>query len=611
MKARHLLLLAALAIVPPLLALGASAPPQDADAWIEFESENFVLLTDTNAEKGERLLRDLESRYDAYRRVVFPVTPRQFKVRVFLLDLRQHFESLLSDAVKTGIDLRDNAIPERSAYLFNGPTQSFIVSRDRPPDEIADDVGHALGHLLLSRSVLWQPFWLQEAVGEWTRMAGRGSGDDPVDADEAYSIRDLLEIVPSETFNDLGDGGDFRLQSYHLFRVLLEDHPEVLANYFDDLGRESGYEAELDLDSDQLVALEARVLGFADRGFPLGAVTAQFAARTVGTSEADAAQGDLAVAVGLNNLARSYYQESRRDEARLGLAVIAKLGGQVSNSRRGFEQLIVELPDSGLSHYHLGTLAAETDQHRRAQIGALERTIDLLPLMGRAYSGLARLYVDDGRPSEALDLTRRAVGMEPEFADQAFEVMADALLALGENDAAREAVQTAATLPHVDPSTLEHYTLLVPAFFRRMEQSRREADATRLEQLRRELESLADERDPRPSPAEGQGIPIGLVHYEVAPNSRPGVQEPRLVSGDLPDYVPDLRRRRIQGQVVFEVDLDRQGRVSATRVRSSDDAMLSAAADAAVRRWRFDPARESEESVPFSFRVTFTFDLQE
>ena len=591
---------------------GNAAPQSDDEStWIELTGEHFIVLTDTNEEKGIRLLEDLESRYAAYAATVFPVQRRQFPIRAVLLDVRQEFEEFLPDSVKTDFDLRNNAIPERSAYLFHGDTEVFMVFRDRGVDTLSDDVGHSLGHLLLARSVLWQPFWLQEAVGEFVRMLGQGDGEDPVEAEDAYALDELIEIVPSQIFNDLGDGGAFRRQSYHLFRVLMEDHPAVLTAYLEALGDEDGYDAQLGLNDSMLEALRLRVLDFDDSGLPLPVHELQPTIRVASRAEADLEKGDLAAAADLQTLAREHYQRSRLDKARVGLARLSASGQQMETARRGLQQLVEELPDISMVHYHFGSLDAATSEERGPQIAALERAIELMPLLGRAYSELGRLYVETGRPDDAIRVAEQAIALEPEFADRAFEVIMNAQVALGNHEAATAAAQTAATLPHADPATLEHYALLVPELYRTLETIRRAADSNRLEELRREVESLANDRDPRPRPATGGAIPVGLVFYDASSDPSDGVSEPQLFSGDLPEYSPDLRRRRIQGQVTIDVDLDRQGRVTGTRIRSSDDEGLSMAVIEALSRWRFDPARLNEESVEFSFLLTFTFDLQE
>jgi TonB family protein len=51
--------------------------------------------------------------------------------------------------------------------------------------------------------------------------------------------------------------------------------------------------------------------------------------------------------------------------------------------------------------------------------------------------------------------------------------------------------------------------------------------------------------------------------------------------------------------------------VISTRVVASDAEGLAEAALRAVEGWRFDPARSGGESIGFTFRIVFTFDLQE
>ncbi len=589
----------------------AAAQSRRDEAWIELSTPRFVVLTDTDEEKGRRILEDFEARYAAYESAIVPVRSRQFPIRVFLFDELQDFQSFLPEAVTTRLNLRNERVPERSGYLFRGDIGAFIVLRDRGVDDLADDVGHSVGHLLLAQSLLWQPFWLQEAVGEFVRALGRGGGGDPVDAGEAFPLDELVEIVPSEDFDDLGDGGTFRRQSYHLFRVLLEDYPRILADYVAELGFARGYDAALNLDAAAFGSVASRVLEYDDRGLGLAPAVVDIVVRTIDNAALDAAKGDLAAAAGLQNLARNHYQASRTDAARIGMARLSMRDARNENTRSGLRQLAAELPESGLAQYAFGSLPTSGGEDRLRRIDAMERAIELLPYMGRAYAGLGALYVEEGRPEDAIRLAEEAIDLEPEFADRAFEVIMEARLAAGDTDGAIQAAETAATLPHSDPGSLDHYRLLVPELYRRLERIRREEDANRLDALRRELETRVEAQDPRPTAAPGGPVPLGLVHYDTSSDPPPGVSEPRLVSGDLPAYSTDMRRDRIQGRVVLDVDLDRQGRVTSAQVRSADDPALSAAATAALRRWRFDPARLREESVAFSFRLTFTFDLQE
>src|ERR1051326_2590516 len=112
--------------------------------WFEVSSEHFLLFTDTSEVKGRRLISDLENRAGALSDALGKIPPRAFPVEVFLFDNEQDFTEA-APRPKTQDE------PRKNAYLLRGPDRSFIIAKDKSPDDIANDVGHALGHLLLER----------------------------------------------------------------------------------------------------------------------------------------------------------------------------------------------------------------------------------------------------------------------------------------------------------------------------------------------------------------------------------------------------------------------------------------------------------------------------
>lgn len=76
------------------------------------------------------------------------------------------------------------------------------------------------------------------------------------------------------------------------------------------------------------------------------------------------------------------------------------------------------------------------------------------------------------------------------------------------------------------------------------------------------------------------------------------------------DYPPAALRRRLEGTVTLEVRVDPHGHPAQIAIASSSGAeLLDEAAIAAVRRWRFIPARLGQESVAGSVRVPVRFRL--
>jgi protein TonB len=69
---------------------------------------------------------------------------------------------------------------------------------------------------------------------------------------------------------------------------------------------------------------------------------------------------------------------------------------------------------------------------------------------------------------------------------------------------------------------------------------------------------------------------------------------PELVARVLPEYPRRARALQVEGQVVLEVVLDRGGRVEDEIRVTRSIPLLDEAAVAAVKQWRFRPARDAE-----------------
>lgn len=75
-----------------------------------------------------------------------------------------------------------------------------------------------------------------------------------------------------------------------------------------------------------------------------------------------------------------------------------------------------------------------------------------------------------------------------------------------------------------------------------------------------------------------------------------------------PEYPEDARVKRVQGVVVLEAQIERDGRVCSARVLRSI-ALLDQSAIDAVFRWRFTPATVNDVAVPVITTLTVNFTL--
>jgi protein TonB len=98
---------------------------------------------------------------------------------------------------------------------------------------------------------------------------------------------------------------------------------------------------------------------------------------------------------------------------------------------------------------------------------------------------------------------------------------------------------------------------------------------------------------------------------EAAPNQArtnipPVIVEPRCESCPPPAYPRAPEKYGSEGRVELEITVDAKGNVTATRVVSGDKT-FSAAAQKAVRRWRFAPATSDDVPIAFTLKKMVVF----
>ena len=89
-----------------------------------------------------------------------------------------------------------------------------------------------------------------------------------------------------------------------------------------------------------------------------------------------------------------------------------------------------------------------------------------------------------------------------------------------------------------------------------------------------------------------------------------GIEPPRLVREVKAEYTDEARRRGITGDVVLEIVVKRDGSVGDVTILQGRGAGLDQRAVAAVRQWRFSPARRRGEPVDVIVEVAVEFTLR-
>ena len=556
--------------------------------WFEVSSDHFLLFTDTNEAKGRRLISDFENRVAAFSQAFGKVPARQFPIEIFLFNNEQDFIEALPHG-------QGEEQLKKAAYLLRGPDRTFIVAKDKSPDDIANDAGHALGHVLFERYVLWRPFWLAESAAEYIRKAGRSADTKAVSEQEGFSAGDVVTIVPSATYNDDDPGGAFRTESYRLLRILLDEKPDLIRQYLQSLRMESEHAPVNDIDAQ---AMDSRLKSYVETPLKMPPVTA-----AVKSSEADVARlaihrGDLLLATERQADASRWYNADSKD-ARAARAIITRFSRPAAEATRVLDRSARELPENGLVQYHFGAMELQDKKDIHAQALALERAVQLLPLLGRAYGELARVYALDGQPEKSLPAIGKALDLEPEFADRFYQIRAEVEVTLGQSDRAFRDINIAADLPHSGRSAAEHYSVWISVIQRKIEYARREIDQRKLDEIRQEVRADAERREPPPQPsAPPPPVPEGRISYSI--ESRAPLE---VLDAVYPDYPEALRKKGAAGDITLRVDIGPDGTVKTAAVAASQIPDLNNAALEAMKKWSFKPGNRS-------IRVVLTFALQ-
>jgi protein TonB len=119
------------------------------------------------------------------------------------------------------------------------------------------------------------------------------------------------------------------------------------------------------------------------------------------------------------------------------------------------------------------------------------------------------------------------------------------------------------------------------------------------------------EEKPAPAPI----TPPAQVSVSPAPALAPAVEPPRFdmayLNNPAPSYPVFAKRAREQGVVLLRVQVDADGGVEEIRIhKSSGSQRLDDAALAAVKRWRFVPARSGDRAVAGIALVPIHFQLE-
>jgi TonB family protein len=120
---------------------------------------------------------------------------------------------------------------------------------------------------------------------------------------------------------------------------------------------------------------------------------------------------------------------------------------------------------------------------------------------------------------------------------------------------------------------------------------------------------LAQNEPEASSPVQGSGVQsASSVEAEKVVELSPATAEDNLLHRVEPQYPAVARQQRIQGAVVLEVHIARDGAVQQVQVLSGPPQLAHASTDA-VKQWRFRPRRVNGRPAEMQTRITLNFRL--
>lgn len=182
------------------------------------------------------------------------------------------------------------------------------------------------------------------------------------------------------------------------------------------------------------------------------------AGTSAGTPGASAAKsGTSAAAVGAGS--RVVGGEASPSNVTYGDAERVYRSGEYAEAADLFEAYATRRPDNPWGHYMAGIAAWKAGDHVRAE-AALRRTLQVAPTHEKALLNLARVLLEEGKASDALDPAERVVALDSS-SGQAWRVLGNARSDLGMVDEAVSAYRRALVLDHRDAWTMNNLGLLM------------------------------------------------------------------------------------------------------------------------------------------------------
>lgn len=128
----------------------------------------------------------------------------------------------------------------------------------------------------------------------------------------------------------------------------------------------------------------------------------------------------------------------------------------------------------------------------------------------------------------------------------------------------------------------------------------------------RKLEKIRQESPvpaPPPLPPQPPISHVGTIGHIVYDVKTPGIQEPMPISRKMPPYTPEARAAKVEGVVLLEAIIRKDGTVGEVKVLRGIGYGMDESAASTLKTWRFQPAQLNGQPVDVRANIEMSFRL--
>ena len=473
---------AALILVAALAspAVGAAELPRESERWIELTTSNVTFFSNAGQRTTRTVAGDLEELRAVLARITALELDSPVPILVYVFKNRGSFEPYRHYYAYQPV--------ATAGYFLERSSANFIAICADAREDASSIVYHEYVHFVASANFPGLPLWYEEGLAELYQnfevSGGRARIGLPVwrhlallNSSPTMPLPELFAVDhDSPVYNDASLKGSFYAQSWALVHYLLigsearraetahfiallnegvpsstayaaaysVDVAELEKEFRSYIGRPRYSYLELPVTVDLTTAITVREMPYPDVLYRLGdLLTQQFPPRPEAADHFLAAvERDPSHGPSLAALGRIAEDRARWDEAeswyRRGLAAspgdplvqylggsyLLRRGGEITAARGALRRAVQADPSYGPAWAALAGSYVATGDHTAEAIEAAETAHRLLPARTDVTANLLRVYLADGRRSDAAALAERAFVADPDAQRKALRMIA-------------------------------------------------------------------------------------------------------------------------------------------------------------------------------------------